>query len=270
MIMKHLLLLLLFVASFLWGTGTIYGQSCTAIDADKLTQPMIGRQLFLWGQRGKFWPQHSTLRVRFMDGTPGQQARAWQRFEQIDRLINLTFIRVLAPSESELRVAFRDRNPGHWSYLGKDCLTIRPDRATMNLQLTTFDSASEWDRVALHEILHAIGFDHEQAHPSAQIPWNREAVYREYGRTQGWSRAQVDRQVLNRYSGTEFMGSAYDKDSIMQYPIPRNLVRDARYAVGWNGRLSRCDVATLERIYPTGTPLPAAAAQLSLLTTPAP
>jgi hypothetical protein len=248
--MKRLLLVLLFAWPALWSSDTLRAQSCAAIDADKLAQPMAGRVLFLWGQRSKFWPQGATLRVRFMDGSKAQQDRAWARFQAIDKLVNLTFIRVSAPSESEVRCAFRDRIPGHWSYLGKDCLTIRQNRATMNLQLTTWDDASEWDRVALHEILHCAGFDHEQAHPSAAIPWNKPIVYRDYGRTQGWTPAQIDRQVLNRYDGKDFMGSEYDPASIMQYPVAREHVTDARFAVGWNRKLSVNDLATLKRIYP--------------------
>lgn len=221
-------------------------QSCVAIDADKLHSPIL-QVLRLWGQQSKFWPQNAVLRVKFLDGTRTQRDRAWQRFQKVDGLVNLTFKRV-ASGESDIRVAFRAS--GHWSYLGRDCLTIPQNQQTMNLQLSSWSAASEWDRVAIHELLHAVGFDHEQAHPSASIPWDKPAVYADYARTQGWNRAQVDRQVLNRYSGREFMGSEYDRDSIMQYPIDKSHVTDPKFAVGWNSRLSVMDLATLKRIYP--------------------
>lgn len=220
--------------------------SCVAIDADKLSSP-IAQVLRLWGQKSKFWPQNSTLRVKFLDGTRSQQDSAWRRFQKVDALVNLTFVRVTA-GESEIRVAFR--NTGHWSFVGKDCAGISQRQQTMNLQLSSLDSTKEWDRVAVHEILHAVGLDHEQSHPSAQIPWNKPVVYADYARTQGWSKAQVDRQVLERYSGNEFFGSEYDRDSIMQYPIDKRHVTDPKFAVGWNSRLSVTDIATLKRIYP--------------------
>jgi hypothetical protein len=242
--MKHLLLL--FVLSSLWGTGTLDAQ-CVAIDKDKLSQPMAGRVLFLWGQKSKFWPQNTTLRVRFLDGPKSDRDRAWSRFEKVDELVNLAFVRVPAGA-SDIRVSFARQ--GHWSYLGRDCSDIPQNEPTMNISLSRWDGVSEWDRVALHEILHAIGFGHEQAHPSAEIPWNRPVVYADYARSQGWTRLQVDRQVLNRYTGTEFLGSAYDKNSIMQYPIEARHVLDPRWAVGMNRRFSLQDIATLTRIYP--------------------
>lgn len=224
----------------------VAANTCVAIDADKLQAPIFGVRR-LWGERSKFWPQGAALRVKFLDGSRSQQERAWTRFRKIDGLVNLSFQRVTA-GESEIRVSFRGE--GHWSYVGRDCLRVSERAATMNLQLGGWDGAGEWDRVALHEILHAIGFEHEQAHPSADIPWNRPVVYADYARSQGWSRSQVDRQVLNRYTGREFMGSAYDRDSIMQYRIDKRHVTDARWAVVGNWRLSVQDVATLKRTYP--------------------
>lgn len=243
--MKHLAAILLLVL-LAFTAQAQSPQSCVAIDADKLHSPLL-HVLRLWGQQSKFWPQKSTLRVKFLDGTSAQRASAWRRFQKVDALVNLTFVRV-SSGESEIRVAFR--NSGHWSYVGNGALSIPQHQQTMNLQLSSFDSTKEWDRVAVHEILHAIGLDHEQAHPSANIPWNKPTVYADYARTQGWSKAQVDRQVLDRYRGNEFFGSEYDKDSIMQYPIAKTHVLDPKFAVGWNSRLSVMDLATLKRIYP--------------------
>lgn len=239
--------LILFACLSLWGTGTLDAQSCVAIDAEKLKQPMAGRVLFLWGQKEKFWPQNTTLRVRFLDGSRGDRDRAWRRFQKVDELVNIALIRVPAGA-SDIRVSFAYQ--GHWSMLGTDCATIPQNEPTMNLSLSQWDNSQEWDRVAIHEMLHAIGVDHEQAHPSASIPWNRPIVYADYFRSQGWSRAQVERQVLDRYNGGEFIGSEYDPTSIMQYPIEKRHVTDARFAVGWNRRLSLQDIATLKRLYP--------------------
>ncbi len=240
---KYIVLSLLLIGS---AFGQSQSKSCVAIDARKLHNPIVDA-LFLWGQPSKFWPHNTTLRVRFLDGTRSQRDRAWLRFQKVDALVNLSFVRVPAGA-SDIRVSFA--REGHWSYLGKDCATISQREPTMNLSLSQWDDSGEWDRVTIHECLHSIGIDHEQAHPSSNIPWNRPVVYADYARTQGWSRAQVDRQVLNRYSGRDFVGSEYDRTSLMQYPVEKSHVLDPRFAVGWNRRLSIMDIATLKRIYP--------------------
>lgn len=222
-------------------------RSCVAIDAELLDDPGPLDALRIWGRPSKFWENGTTLRVRFLDGSASQQQKAWTRFQQIDALCGLSFC--LVPSgPSDIRVAFV-AGSGHWSYLGRDALTIPQNAATMNLGLSRWDGTAEWDRVALHEILHAVGMDHEQQHPSAGIRWNEARVIADYARTQGWSEAQTRRQVLTRYRGTDFSGTTYDADSIMHYPLDPSHTLDGR-GVGWNRRMSAKDVEFLQRVYP--------------------
>lgn len=244
--MKRLLLLL--VCACLVGCYIpARAQSCVAIDAEKLKQPMAGRVLFLWGQRAKFWPQGTTLRVRFLDGPRSDRDRAWSRFQKIDELVNIAFVRVPAGA-SDIRVSFAYQ--GHWAYMGKDAMTIPQNEPTMNLSLSRWDSIAEWDRVVIHELLHSLGFGHELQHPHASIPWNVPVVLSYYRQTQGWSDAQTRRQVLTRESSEDFSGTVFDKDSIMAYPVPRAHVTDPAFAIGWNKRLSLMDIARLRETYP--------------------
>ena len=201
-----------------------------------------------WGQPSKFWPQKSTVRIRFLTGTKRQKTEAWKRFEQIDALVNLKFAQVTT-GPSEVRVRF-DKGKGHWSYLGTDARLVPSTAQTMNLDLMAGvfgDGAEEWNRVALHEMLHAVGLEHEHQHPAATIRWNKEAVYNLYQMQQGWSREQVDFQVLNRPEPTRYVATAFDGQSIMEYPIPPGL---ANIVVGWNAKLSPSDITFLARIYP--------------------
>lgn len=201
-----------------------------------------------WGQPSKFWPQKSTIRIRFLSGTKKQKAEAWKRFQQIDALVNLSFAQV-ASGPSEVRVRF-DRGKGHWSYLGTDARIVSSTAQTMNLDLAAGvfgDFADEWDRVAIHECLHAIGLEHEHQHPKSAIIWNKAAVYEYYGRTQGWSKEQIDFQVLNRATTARYVATAFDGTSMMEYPIPPGL---ANIVVDWNRRLSKSDVEFISRIYP--------------------
>lgn len=201
-----------------------------------------------WGQPSKFWPQKSVLRVKFLTGTAKQKAETWKRVQKLDALVNLTFVQVTTGA-SEIRVRF-DKGKGHWSYLGRDCLTVPSSAQTMNLELATgvFGNFSEdWDRVVIHEFGHAIGIKHEHQSPKAGIAWNKPFVYSEYARTQGWSKSQVDFQVFDQYKGSDFKGTAFDRYSIWLYPIPPGY---ANIVVDWNWKLSPLDIAFLKEVYP--------------------
>jgi len=92
-----------------------------------------------------------------------------------------------------------------------------------------------------------VGIDGLLVPKAIGLVWNKQAVYAYYAHHQGWSKSQVDFQVLNRYSGSEFRGTSYDPTSIMQYPIAQGL---ANISVGWNTKLSPSDIKFLSTIYP--------------------
>ena len=245
---------LLFFAGFALAVSAIAADpspsTCVAIRTPNHRPPAGVFQI--WGDSTKFWKNGSVITVQFLEGSARQQDAAWKRFQVLNQLTGLQFVRATKPP-GMVRVAFNPNN-GHWSYVGTDILTAAPkSRPTMNLalsaQLIGGDPDREWDRVAIHEILHTCGMMHEHQHPQAGIPWNKPAVYAYYGQTQGWSKAQIDYQVLNRWKGTTFNGTAFDPDSIMEYPIPANLTTNG-FSVGWNSKLSPNDIAFLAKLYP--------------------
>ncbi|MEZ4674580.1 MAG: hypothetical protein R2932_10085 [Caldilineaceae bacterium] len=197
---------------------------------------------------GKLWSPGRTLRVRFLDG----EAAIWQRVEpfahQWSDYANIKFAFGNDP-DAEIRISFLQ--PGSWSYIGTDALSIPKDQPTMNFgwlkQATPND---EYSRVVTHEFGHAIGCIHEHQNPATDIPWNKEAVYAYYaGPPNNWSRMQTDINLFTRYSATLTQFSQFDPDSIMLYPIP-NEFTIGDFEVGWNRVLSAMDKQFVTTLYP--------------------
>jgi hypothetical protein len=187
------------------------------------------------------------LTVRFLDGSAKQIEQAWMRIVTIDELApGLEVRRASGDEPSHIRVSFDCE--GHWSYLGRQA-RFHDGEVTLNAELGKWETREEWDRVFLHEFLHALGYEHEHQHPNSSIAWDREAVYKFYQETQGWDREMTDFQVLNRSQATRIRTTGYDPTSIMQYPVPQELTLDD-FEVAWNTRLSPSDIELLRQLFP--------------------
>jgi hypothetical protein len=66
----------------------------------------------------------------------------------------------------------------------------------------------------------------------------------------------VDNNLFAKYANTITQFSAYDKTSVMHYPIPKEHLLDASQVVGWNRELSATDKIYLGTIYPKSTQPP--------------
>lgn len=197
----------------------------------------------------KKWSNGRSLRVRFMDGDPAVQARVEQLAHQWSNFANIKF-QFGTAADAEIRISFQLR--GSWSYLGTDALTIARNRPTMNFGwLTPASSDTEFARVVLHEFGHALGLIHEHQNPTGNIPWDKDKVYAYYmGPPNNWTKADVDRNLFQKYSASETQFSQFDAQSIMLYPIPNeHTIGD--YAVGWNSALSATDKSFILAMYPT-------------------
>jgi hypothetical protein len=222
--------------------------SCVAIKAEASKFPFLSA----WANPNNFWPKSEDgtvkLAVAFLGGDKTQRQQAFKRFSQIDELADGLQVRLVGPGEkSDIRCAFECS--GHWSYLGRTARTISREKATMNIELDAFSPSKEWDRVALHEFCHALGLEHEHQHPDASIPWDVPVVIEDYRRTQGWSESQTRYQVLDRQKVPNAWKTAFDKKSLMLYPIPGRHTKN-RLEVGWNTQLSALDIEMIRRIFP--------------------
>jgi hypothetical protein len=161
---------------------------------------------------GKAWMNGSTLRVRFMGGTPAEQAVAREQAGWWAQVANLKFDFNNAP-DAEIRISF-DSQDGAWSYVGTDGRDIPRNEATMNLGFLDGGTAA-------HEFGHAIGLAHEHQNPAGGIQWNEQVVIRELAKSPNfWDEQTTRHNVLRKYSADQVNGTAFDPDSIMLYFFP--------------------------------------------------
>jgi len=198
--------------------------------------------------RLKKWVPGQTLRVHFLDGDPAVQAKVARVARQWTVYANIKFAFVQDES-AEIRISFEQ--DGSWSYIGTDARGIWRGRPTMNYGwLTPTSSDVEYARVVLHEFGHALGLIHEHQNPDVDIPWDKEAVYSYYqGPPNNWSRSQVDTNLFRVYSASSTNFSAFDRESIMLYPVA-NEFTIGDFEVGWNRHLSPDDKLFMTRQYP--------------------
>lgn len=215
------------------------------------TQLFAGRTSYGPGTKGVvqtacLWKK-STLKVRFLEGDPVVHrkieniAAEWEQYSGI-KLVFGNF------SDADIRITFQQT--GSWSYVGLCKNDRQPQQATMNFGwLYPHSADSKYPDVVLHEFGHALGLVHEHQHPKVSIPWNEPALFTHHKKQDGWSEAKTRQNVIEKYSEGETNFTAYDRRSIMHYPIPRELVLDPQFVVGWNNRLSELDKRFMREQY---------------------
>jgi hypothetical protein len=197
----------------------------------------------------KRWINGSTLRVRFMGGSPAQQdqvkeqAQWWT--EQGKANLRFDFNNA---QDAQIRIGF-DTSDGAWSYIGTDCSSIPLNQPTMNLGFMDGGTTA-------HEFGHAIGLAHEHQNPAGGIQWNRDAVIRDLsGPPNFWTVEQIEHNVLEKYSSDQIRGTEFDRDSIMLYAFPGSWVQGGQ-GTNSNEVLSAIDKAFIAgpEGYPSAAP----------------
>ncbi|MEM9930194.1 MAG: M12 family metallopeptidase [Bacteroidota bacterium] len=209
--------------------------------------------------RSNQWKTGSTLTVRFMGGSSYLRGEVMRYANEWTQYANINF-KVVHSGNADIRVAFT-QNGASWSMVGNGSAYADQRRPSMNFGwLTDRTPAYEIRRTVLHEFGHALGLLHEHQNPSGGIPWDKDAVYAHYWKTQGWDRKTTYSNVMAVANRDATQYSAYDRASIMHYPVPAALTA-GRYSVGMNKELSATDKAYIARLYPgrqVTTPPPSA------------
>jgi hypothetical protein len=157
-------------------------------------------------------------------------------------------------ADSELRISFGG-DGGSWAYLGPDAVQIATTEPTMILgTLRAEMSDEEIAAVVRHEFGHVLGLIHETQNPNANIPWDREAVYRFFMAPPNlWDQQMIESHMLQTISfAPPLRYRPYDPASIMQYSMPNELTGD-RLEIGRNTVLSAWDRAFVAQLYPPDT-----------------
>ncbi len=193
------------------------------------------------------WDNGKTIYIKFLSGSKSMQnkikaiAKEWEQYANL----NFEFISV-GPSNIRINL---DNKGGHNSMIGTLANNANEDERTMNFDTTDFKTFTAMRRTVIHEFGHAIGLLHEHYSPVAGIEWNKDAVYSELKRTQGWDRQTVDVNLFQQYNVTYTNGTKYDAKSIMHYPIFERWTTNG-FSVNWNNELSEGDISIIGLLYP--------------------
>jgi hypothetical protein len=218
-----------------------------ALDPRKVVPPA---HMALIGQ--KKWPTGSSLRCRFLAGSPTQQAKVMAKAKLWEKYANLQ-LDFVKDDDAQVRIGFLP-DQGSWSAIGQDSLdqpSFPAGTPTMNFGWLEDDTDdTEYERVVVHEFGHALGCIHEHQQPNERLQWNVEAVYEQFaGAPNFWDKPTIDTNILQTYAPTGISATVFDRDSIMLYQFPAALFLN-HVGTPLNTHLSAKDEALIGQMYP--------------------
>ncbi|KAL8662641.1 MAG: hypothetical protein Q9168_008224 [Polycauliona sp. 1 TL-2023] len=199
---------------------------------------------------GKFWAPGRQLKISFLSGNDWQKDQVKKHAPEWCQFANLS-MNFVDNGDCDILIDF---NPtlGSWSYIGTDSGYFANQRkATMNLGWILQDKKDDDIRqVILHEFGHALGAMHEHESPFADIPWNKDAVYKSLGGPpNNWDRAKVDSNMFNKAGLDSVSATQFDEQSIMLYQYPPEWTTNGK-GTPYNTDLSDKDKSYIHFTYP--------------------
>jgi hypothetical protein len=189
--------------------------------------------------KNKYWKGgHVALSVSFLDNPNTTTRRqilahmnAWSKW------CDVAFRETKGTGQVRIARITEDEDPemsGYWSYVGTDIRKIPLDEPTMNLEgFVASTPVSEYKRVVRHETGHTLGCEHEHMRREIVDRIDHEKAYAYFKKYDGWSREDVDLQVLTPIEDVSLIGTEHaDVRSIMCYDLPGSIMKDGKAVTG--------------------------------------
>jgi serralysin len=186
-----------------------------------------------------------TLGVHFVNGSDSEKdlvrpaANAWLTGELATKL---KFEFDVPQSRAQISVSFNAKKKNN-SIIGRDSALYAGQTTTMNL-------STGQPEVVTHEFGHALGLRHEHQNPTVAIKWKKKFVEAEMKKRYDWTPQMCEDNIFARLSKNYqcVEDSAFDKDSIMLYEIPKEWTEDGFSATA-NSAISKTDRKCVTGIY---------------------
>jgi len=203
--------------------------------------------------KSKKWQKNSTVKCRFLDGTPKMKKKVQAISQQWEKYSDINF-KFVSTGKAEIRISFY-ADAGSWSAVGRDALNgayFPLHQPTMNYGWLRDDTEDdEYYRVVLHEFGHALGCIHEHQQPKFNRIWDEKAVMKYFqGPPNFWSPDEIRDNVLLKYSPKGIAATDYDPKSIMLYSFDARLFADNKGPTNENTKLSTRDISMIKTMYP--------------------
>jgi hypothetical protein len=206
-------------------------------------------------QHDRLWHNGTTIKVKFLNGSPEVQAIVEQYAQQWETYANIDFKFVAPTEDAHIRVGFDWNNNRFitWSYIGTDCKTVTDQsEATMSFTYLEYLPEDEARGDVLRAFGQALGLELESRNVNFTPQWNPtpNAVSRYWGRDITdieW--AELKKYVFDPLDADNEVCSEYDPASIMRWPFPSNILLKNDLQ-SFNTELSDLDKAFIAQLYP--------------------
>lgn len=205
------------------------------------------------GAHTKYWANGKTLKIAMYDASDEAIAAVREAASEWLPYINLKF-EFVKGDIGDIRILLNPQRGMQSSTIGTDALIddiggTDEQRRGPSMILNWVPGDKRFRYVVMHEFGHALGAEHAHQHPDSGIPWDAESTYNYCANHYGWSKREVDRNILPLPRSEQHTYAPYDGDSVMHYEVLPTWTID-----GWGQSetwaISDGDIGMMSKAYP--------------------